>query len=89
MQVPEGVGLGNAKLTISYPDWKEANVAAGTFTVELADRPLPIAVSSPPPRRPSGGVADANKRVHVLYFGILLFPLAFAVAIVWYMVKRS
>ncbi|MCC6417334.1 MAG: hypothetical protein IT429_03705 [Gemmataceae bacterium] len=35
MRAPEAVGLGNAKVTLSFPAWKEGNVAPATLTVPV------------------------------------------------------
>jgi hypothetical protein len=37
VRVPEAVGLGMAKVTLSFPAWKEGNVAAATFVLPVVD----------------------------------------------------
>jgi hypothetical protein len=37
VRVPDNVGSGKAKITISFPDWKEGNVAPATFEVQIGD----------------------------------------------------
>jgi hypothetical protein len=35
--VPDGVGLGKAKVTLSFVDWKEGKVAPKNFEVSVVD----------------------------------------------------
>jgi hypothetical protein len=37
VRVPEEAGIGKAKVTISFPDWKEAKVAAMIAEVPVKD----------------------------------------------------
>ena len=37
VRVPEEAGIGKAKVTISFPDWKGAKVAAMTVEVPVKD----------------------------------------------------
>jgi hypothetical protein len=37
VRVPDEVGSGNAKVTVSFPDWKGAKVAAMTLEVPVKD----------------------------------------------------
>ena len=37
MQVPEAAGKGKAKVTFSFPDWKEGNVSLSTFEVPVVE----------------------------------------------------
>ena len=37
VRVPDDVGTGNAKLTISFADWKNAKVASSTIEVTVVD----------------------------------------------------
>lgn len=35
MRVPDAAGNGKAKVTLSFPDWKEGSVAPATFEVPI------------------------------------------------------
>ena len=37
MGVPSEVSNGKAKITLSFPDWRESNVAPATFEVPIVD----------------------------------------------------
>ena len=37
VRVPEDIGVGKAKMTISFPDWKGAKVTAMTVEVPVKD----------------------------------------------------
>jgi len=37
VRVPEEAGQGKAKVTVSFPDWKEGNVKAATFEVTIPE----------------------------------------------------
>jgi hypothetical protein len=37
VRVPEEAGLGKAKITLSFPDWKEGRVAPATYEVTVVD----------------------------------------------------
>jgi hypothetical protein len=39
VRVPEEAGNGKAKVTLSFPDWKEGRVAPATFFVPVVDKP--------------------------------------------------
>jgi hypothetical protein len=41
VRVPEEVGVGKAKVTISFPDWKGAKVAAMSLEVPVKDSEPP------------------------------------------------
>jgi len=38
VRVPEEAGNGKAKVTITFPDWKEGSVGPATLEVAVADR---------------------------------------------------
>ena len=35
--VDRTIGSGNVKITLAFPEWKEARVAPGTFEIPVAD----------------------------------------------------
>jgi hypothetical protein len=37
VRVPDEAGLGKAKVTLSFPDWAEGQVAPATFEVPIAE----------------------------------------------------
>jgi hypothetical protein len=37
VRVPEEAGKGQAKVTLSFPDWKEGKVAPATFEVPVVE----------------------------------------------------
>jgi hypothetical protein len=37
VRVPEEAGTGKARVTLSFPDWKEGQVAPATFELPIAD----------------------------------------------------
>ena len=37
MRVPSEAGNGKAKITLSFPDWRESKVAPATFEVPIVD----------------------------------------------------
>jgi len=37
VRVPADAGKGKAKVTLSFPDWKEAAIAPATFEVPIVD----------------------------------------------------
>jgi hypothetical protein len=37
VRVPDKTGNGNAKVTLSFPDWKEGKVASSTFEIPIVD----------------------------------------------------
>jgi hypothetical protein len=39
VRVPPEAGKGKAKVTLSFPDWKEAKIAPATFEVPVVDSP--------------------------------------------------
>jgi hypothetical protein len=45
VRVPSEAGKGKAKVTLSFPDWKDAEVAPATYEVPVID-PEPKAVST-------------------------------------------
>jgi hypothetical protein len=45
VRVPEEAGRGKAKITLSFPDWKEGRVVPTTFEVPIAE----------PKEHPKGG----------------------------------
>ena len=49
MRVPEGAGSGKATVTLSFPAWKEGNVAPATFEVSIVEaKPAKGKVEKPP-----------------------------------------
>jgi hypothetical protein len=54
LRVPEEVGLGKAKVTISFPDWRGAKVAATTLEVPVKDSEPGRQKEGPPPKAPRG-----------------------------------
>ncbi len=47
MRVPDNAGSGEAKITVSFPDWKEETITPATFDVliekpTVKGHPLPI-----------------------------------------------
>jgi len=61
VQVPEGAAKGKAKVTLSFPNWKEGRVAPATFEFEVADAPA-SEQSRPVASPPSGQNGDAQRR---------------------------
>jgi hypothetical protein len=41
VRTPDGAGKGKAKVTLSFPDWKEGRVAPRTFEVPVGEAPTP------------------------------------------------
>jgi hypothetical protein len=37
VRVPEDAGSGKAKVTVSFPDWKEGNVGSATFELAIGE----------------------------------------------------
>jgi hypothetical protein len=37
VRVPDEAGSGNAKVTVSFPGWKEGKVAPATFELPIAE----------------------------------------------------
>jgi hypothetical protein len=37
VRVPEAAGKGKAKVTLSFPDWKDGRVGAATFAIPIAE----------------------------------------------------
>jgi hypothetical protein len=45
VRVPEGAGKGNARITLSFADWKEGKVMPATFEIPIMDpKPMEEAV---------------------------------------------
>jgi hypothetical protein len=56
VRVSEDAGNGNAKVRLSFPDWKEGRVASSTFEIPIVD-PEPAA-----PTAESGVQSAADKK---------------------------
>ena len=46
MRVPFQAGSGQARLTLSYPDWPEGNVAPAIFETPILDRSWPSTLAA-------------------------------------------
>jgi len=72
VRVPQEVGLGNAKVTLSFPAWKEGNVASATLQVPVVkDAPRPPQPPQPPKvveARPVAVGGPAARRVTINNF---------------------
>jgi hypothetical protein len=59
VRVPAEAGLGNAKVTLSFPAWKEGNVAAARLELPVVDEPK----KAPDPRQGAGaGNGNPDRR---------------------------
>jgi hypothetical protein len=47
VRVPPEAASGKAKVTLSFPDWKEAHVAPTTYEINVVDAPLPTTDKKP------------------------------------------
>jgi hypothetical protein len=39
VRVPQAIGHGKVRITLSFPDWKEGNVAPATFDLPIPELP--------------------------------------------------